>query len=127
MKRAFRFMPMLAILISTTTVAGRPQASDQRNAKVSDAGWQELQTNMQKMHVTMMSVKSSSDTDIDFVKLMLAHHQAAIEMSKTQMLYGKDPQIRRLAQEIITDQQSEIDLMQIWLNHHSPTTSPPLR
>ena len=57
---------------------------------------------------------------IDFVNLMLAHHQAAIEMSKTQMLYGKDPQIRRLAQEIITDQQSEIELMQRWLKQQKP-------
>jgi uncharacterized protein (DUF305 family) len=36
-------------------------------------------------------------------------------MAKTQLLYGKDPQMRRLAQEIITDQQLEIELMQRWL------------
>jgi uncharacterized protein (DUF305 family) len=46
---------------------------------------------------------------------MLPHHQAAIDMAKTQLLYGKDPQMRRLAQEIITDQQLEIELMQRWL------------
>jgi uncharacterized protein (DUF305 family) len=49
------------------------------------------------------------------VRLMLPHHQAAIDMAKTQLLYGKDPQMRRLAQEIITDQQLEIELMQRWL------------
>jgi uncharacterized protein (DUF305 family) len=47
--------------------------------------------------------------------LMLPHHQAAIDMAKTELLYGKNPQIRRLAQEIITDQQLEIQLMQRWL------------
>jgi uncharacterized protein (DUF305 family) len=36
-------------------------------------------------------------------------------MAKTQLFYGKDPQMRRLAQEIITDQQLEIELMQRWL------------
>ena len=36
-------------------------------------------------------------------------------MAKIQLLYGKYPQMRRLAQEIITDQQSEIELMQRWL------------
>jgi uncharacterized protein (DUF305 family) len=51
---------------------------------------------------------------------MLPHHQAAIEMAKTQLLYGKDPQMRRLAQEILTDQQSEIQLMQLWLKQHQP-------
>jgi uncharacterized protein (DUF305 family) len=54
------------------------------------------------------------------VKLMLPHHEAAIDMAKTELLYGKDPQMRRLAQEIITDQQSEIELMQRWLKQRAP-------
>jgi uncharacterized protein (DUF305 family) len=45
---------------------------------------------------------------------MLPHHQAAIDMAQVQLLYGKDPQMRRLAQEIISDQQLEIELMQLW-------------
>ena len=65
--------------------------------------------------MAMGAVAQSGNSDIDFVRLMLPHHQAAIDMSKTQLLYGRDPQMRRLAQEIITDQQSEIELMQRWL------------
>jgi len=41
---------------------------------------------------------------------MLPHHRAALDMAKTQLLYGNDPQMRRLAQEILTDQQSEISV-----------------
>jgi len=52
---------------------------------------------------------------------MLPHHQAAIDMAKTQLLYGRDPQMRRLAQEIITDQQLEIELMQRWLKQREST------
>lgn len=59
---------------------------------------------------------------MDFVRLMLPHHLAAIEMAKAQLLYGKDAQMRRLAQEIITDQQSEIQLMQLWLKQHGPSS-----
>jgi len=70
---------------------------------------------MDKMHMAMGAVAQSSNNDVDFVRLMLPHHQAAIDMAKTQLLYGKDPQMRRLAQEIITDQQLEIELMQRWL------------
>lgn len=66
----------------------------------------------------MSSVKPSGDSDEDFVALMLPHHQAAIDMAKAELINGKDPQIRRLAQEIITDQQSEIQLMQLWLKQH---------
>ena len=70
---------------------------------------------METMHAGMASVEPSGNSDVDFVLLMLPHHRAALDMARTEMLYGKDPQMRRLAQEIITDQQSEIELMQRWL------------
>lgn len=84
----------------------------------SDPAWTELQSSMDRMHAAMMSVTATGNSDADFVKLMIPHHQAAIEMAKTQLLYGKDPQMRRLAQEIITDQQSEVDLMNLWLKQN---------
>jgi len=86
----------------------------------SDANWSELIASMDKMHAAMRAIKQSGNSDVDFVRLMLPHHQAAIDMAKTQLLYGKDPQMRRLAQEIITDQQSEIELMQRWLKQREP-------
>jgi hypothetical protein len=83
--------------------------------------WSELIASMDKMHMAMGAVKPSGDSDVDFVRLMLPHHQAAIDMAKTQLLYGKDPQMRRLAQEIITDQQLEIELMLRWLKQREST------
>jgi hypothetical protein len=100
------------------------------NQPTADPDWSELIASMDEMHVAMGAIKRSGNADVDFVKLMLPHHQAAIDMAKTQLLYGKDPQIRRLAQEIITDQQLEIELMQRWLKqresasakeNHTPT------
>ena len=70
---------------------------------------------MDKMRMAMGAIKPSGNNDVDFVRLMLPHHQAAIDMARTQLLYGKDPQMRELAQKIITAQQSEIELMQRWL------------
>jgi uncharacterized protein (DUF305 family) len=84
----------------------------------TDPGWRGLMQSMDAMHTAMATVKTSGDSDIDFVKMMLPHHQAAIDMAKTQLISGKDAQMRRLAQEIITDQQSEIELMQLWLKQH---------
>src|SRR5438270_2607835 len=81
----------------------------------ADADWSELIASMDRMHMAMEAVARSGDNDIDSVRLMLPHHQAAIDMAKTELLHGKDPQMRRLAQEIITDQQLEIELMQRWL------------
>ena len=94
-----------------------------RNESTNDPAWSELQSTMQKMHMSMASIKASGDSDVDFVKLMIPHHQAAIDMARTQLLFGKDQQMRRLAQEIITDQQSEIELMKLWLKQHDVHTS----
>ncbi len=87
----------------------------------ADPDWSELVASMDKMHMAMGAIKRSGNADVDFVRLMLPHHQAAIDMAKTQLLYGKDPQMRRLAQEIITDQQLEIELMQRWLKQREST------
>ena len=89
----------------------------------TDANWSELIASMDKMHMAMAAIKRSGNADIDFVRLMLPHHQAAIDMAKTQLLHGKDAQMRRLAQEIITDQQLEIELMQRWLKAHESAQS----
>jgi len=91
--------------------------SSQPNA---DPNWSELVASMDKMHMAMEAVEYSGNSDFDFVRLMLPHHQAAVDMAKTQLLHGKDPQMRRLAQEIITDQQLEIEVMQLWLKQHEP-------
>jgi uncharacterized protein (DUF305 family) len=67
------------------------------------------------MHDDMSAIERTGDADADFVRLMLPHHQAAVDMARVQLLHGKDPQMRRLAQEILSDQQLEIALMQRWL------------
>jgi uncharacterized protein (DUF305 family) len=113
-----------AILLILTFVAVSPALqvvihaqTDKANAELA---WPELMSCMEKMHVAMASAESSGSSDADFVRLMLPHHQAAIDMAKIQLLFGKDPQMRRLAQEIITDQQSEMELLQVWLKRQGP-------
>jgi Domain of unknown function (DUF305) len=104
--------------LSRTVQAGTTPQSSQTP---TDPDWPELVASMDKMHMAMGAVARSGNSDVDFVSLMLPHHQAAIDMAKTQLLYGKDPQMRRLAQEIITDQQLEIELMQGWLKQREST------
>ena len=106
------FVGGVTLAISILGVSLISLHADQSRA---EAYWSELVASMDKMHMAMGAIKRSGNADIDFVRLMLPHHQAAIDMAKTQLLYGKDPQMRRLAQEIITDQQLEIELMQRWL------------
>ena len=107
------FLSMVFFALAMQAQHGpRMPASDKSAAA---PGWPELISSMERMHVSMASVESSGNNDVDFVRLMLPHHQAAIDMARTQLLFGSDPQMRRLAQEIITDQQSEMELMHLWL------------
>ena len=109
----------MIILVIGTAVQPQEQNVQKRTAPVN-ADWKELTASMEKMHAAVTSMHATESSDIDFVNLMIPHHQAAIDMAKTELKYGKDPQVRRLAQEIFTDQQSEIELMQLWLNEHRP-------
>ena len=120
MKISLRFVVVL-VWISAFAIAADPQGADSHGENTTaNSHWAELVGSMEKMHVAMASVESSRNSDEDFVALMLPHHLAAIDMAKTQLLYGTDPQMRRLAQEIIADQQSEIELMQLWIKQHEP-------
>jgi len=58
-----------------------------------------------------MAVHPSGDVDQDFAAMMIPHHQGAIDMAKAELRYGHNEQLRRLAQEIIIDQQQEITAM----------------
>jgi uncharacterized protein (DUF305 family) len=55
----------------------------------------------------------------DFVTMMIPHHQGAIDMAKALLLRTSDPELRNLAQGIITDQQNEIQVMRAWLRRHA--------
>jgi uncharacterized protein (DUF305 family) len=116
MNKRIRICAILSILVLVVTPVEWGQDSHSHTRLTTpQSKWSELLGSMRVMHVAMTSLQPTGDNDADFVRLMLPHHQAAIEMAKTQLLYGQDPQMRRLAQEIITDQQSEIELMQLWL------------
>lgn len=70
---------------------------------------------MNKMHAEMASDASSADPDEAFTRAMIPHHQAAIEMARIVLKYGKDEQARKLADDVIRQQAREIDDMQEWL------------
>ena len=65
---------------------------------------------MSRMHHEMMT-PATGDPDRDFARMMIPHHQGAIDMARVQLQYGKDPRLRRLAPGIIVEQTQEIAVM----------------
>ncbi|NUU66411.1 DUF305 domain-containing protein [Enterobacteriaceae bacterium BIT-l23] len=79
---------------------------------------QEYHQQMSRMHDEMMAAMNEQDPDRAFARGMLAHHIGAVEMAQTQLKYGKDPEMRRLAESVIAAQQQEINQMKAWLKAH---------
>jgi uncharacterized protein (DUF305 family) len=80
---------------------------------------QDMDAGMKRMDHDMTAAPMTGNVDHDFVAMMIPHHQGAIDMAKGELMYGKDPAMRRLAEKIIVDQQSEIDVMNLWLKKHA--------
>jgi len=66
----------------------------------------------------MSAPEYTGDADKDFVSHMIPHHQGAIEMAEVELKYGKDPELKRLAKNIINAQHDEIGFMQRWQAKH---------
>jgi len=77
------------------------------------------------MHRMMsdMNIAPSGDVDRDFSAMMIPHHQGAIAMAQAELRYGRNETLRRIAQEIIVDQQQEIAVMRLAFDQPSASTA----
>jgi hypothetical protein len=72
-----------------------------------------------------MGVTPSGDVDHDFLAMMIPHHQGAIDMAKAVLRYGKDEQVRRIAQGIVVEQEQEIAVMRLLMQRTTPVPRAP--
>ena len=106
-------------LVAATAWAQMDMNMDMSKKSADSKFMQDMNVSMARMDHDMASAPMTGDVDHDFVVMMIPHHQGAIDMAKGELSYGKDPAMRRLAEEIIVDQKSEIDVMNLWLKKHA--------
>jgi uncharacterized protein (DUF305 family) len=71
----------------------------------------EMDRDMQKMMADMHRPGYSGNADVDFLAMMIPHHQGAVDMARLLLIHGRDPLTRKLAEEIIASQTTEIAAM----------------
>ncbi|HEY0801500.1 MAG TPA: DUF305 domain-containing protein, partial [Steroidobacteraceae bacterium] len=60
-----------------------------------------------------MLVRPTGDIDRDFVAVMISHHQGAIDVARAELKLGHNQELKRLAQNIVSQQQHEVSQMQL--------------
>jgi Domain of unknown function (DUF305) len=99
-----------------------PEIQPAAAAAEESAFLSENEAAMNKM-MNGMAAKPSGDIDRDFVAMMTPHHQGAIDMAVIELRYGKNEQLRRIAQEIIVDQMQEIATMRLAIGEPATDTT----
>ncbi len=121
MLRKTRFLALATILLPS--VAALPALAQQvppptspmmMNSSPADKA---LVSSMDRMNHGM-AANMSGNSDQDFSQMMLAHHQGAVDMAKVELQYGKDPVLRKMAEDIIRTQNAEIKQLQAWQAKH---------
>lgn len=93
-----------------------PNAGEQAMAWHSQMGHMMAMSpeQMKAMQMDMDLGKADSEFDLRFLNAMIPHHEGALTMAQDVLSKSKRPEIKRLAENIITSQQKEIDQMQQW-------------
>jgi DUF305 family protein family protein len=105
-----------AFLISAASFALAQDQTGPRHAQAETVAsdWRqftiESELALSKMSLAM-TAGPTGDVDRDFVAMMIPHHQGAIDIARAELKYGQNEGLRRLARDIIVEQEREMLIM----------------
>ena len=85
----------------------------------------DMSHSMGSMDEKMKAMPMSGDVDYDFAMMMRIHHQGALEMAKSELDNGKNPEMRTMAKKIIAAQKKEIAQFDKWIAKHKKMDAMP--
>ena len=123
---ALKTMVLAAVLVSPIAFAQTAAKSGVAAMPVAastsmPAGGTDMKTMMKESNDKMASMQMTGRPDIDFAMMMRMHHQGAIEMAQAELKDGKEPQMKKMARDIIAAQKREIAQFDKFLAKHAPS------
>jgi uncharacterized protein (DUF305 family) len=111
MKRSLLRLAVVCALAAPAAWAQSDHDAMHGGAPAADPFARAMAAAMEKMMQDMHAAGSTGNPDVDFLAMMIPHHEGAVEMARLELVYGRDPLTRRLAEEIIASQTAEIGAM----------------
>ena len=113
-----RYLILFAWLVSASVLAQpmhehhpRTGAAPEKFGPAFARFAKEMDMGMERMMNDMHAPGYTGNADIDFLAMMIPHHEGAVEMARLALIHGRDPLTRKLAEEIIASQVVEIEGM----------------
>ncbi len=122
MKMTLVSVAVASILVGTSAlpvIAQDSHSSMHHSSESMNGASKAYMEAMEKMDQEMGTMEMSNEPGVDFVRMMIPHHQSAIDMAKAYLESGEDdPELIQLSNEIIEAQEKEIAILKSWLKKH---------
>lgn len=123
--RRIALLTPLAVAVACAARAGGSSPQPDANVRMADASatadaapsTSAIAHDLQRTRAAL-AIDFTGDADIDFVRAMIPMQQGAIAMARVARDYGDDPDVRKLAETIIAQRQTELDWLEGWLKDH---------